>query len=256
MGPPRRLRHLTLVAAFAFCAPVSAAHAANLPAPLAAAAPIVAAPDDAAVPIVAAVDASQSSPPPTPQPPVAPPAVAAPTTPAPNQLTHPVESIGSLSPPPVALETRTGGAATRGTPARAAAKPDVAPARRVVERTARPGAGAPADSKPRDGGPTGLKATVARELPQRAVQTGSTARGPENASRPATEASDSSATPGGLADDGSPFGATNSSPGSLLLVAVALVLFLLVPPRLPGRLVPTGESPRGLRLKLPLERPG
>jgi hypothetical protein len=255
-GSPRRLRHLTLVAAIAFCAPVSAAHAGNQPADVSVAAPVAVSPDavaDAATTVVAAMNAPQASPPPSPQPSVAPPAVAAPTVPEPKELTHPIESIGSLSPPPVALETRTGGAATAETPPRAAAKPREAPVGRVSEKTtarpddpaAQPAAGQEATSLRRP-----LAGPLRSNTPGAAAEPSAAVRERQGASR-----APAPAPPAWLSED-SPLGATNPTPSALLLVAAALLLLLPVPPRLPGRLVPSGAMPRDFGLTRPLERPG
>ncbi|MDX6439311.1 MAG: hypothetical protein QOF45_1894 [Gaiellaceae bacterium] len=254
-GSPRRLRHLTLVAAIAFCAPVPAAQAGDQPpAQVSVAAPVVVTPVAAAyaaATVVATADALESSPPP--QPSVAPPAVAAPTVPEPNKLTHPIESIGSLSPPPVALETRTGGAATAETPARAAAKPREAPVRRVSEKPTRPGN---RGAQPTVAGQeaTSLRGRLAEPLrsmtPGAAAEASPAVRERQGASR-----APAPAPPTRLTDE-SPLGAANPTASPLLLVAAALLLLSPVPARLPGRLVPSGAMRRDLGLTRPLERPG
>lgn len=254
-GSPRRLRHISLVAAIAFCAPVPAAHAGGLlPVPGSVAAPTAAAAvAEVAATVEVAVAAAQSSPSPAPQPAATPPAAPPPSTARLKQLTRPVDEIGPLSPPPVALETRTGGAATAETPARAAAKPREAPVRRVSEKPTRPGN---RGAQPTVAGQEAMSLRGRLAEPLRSMTPGAAAEAsPAVRERQGASRAPAPAPPTRLTDE-SPLGAANPTASSLLLVAAALLLLSPVPPRLPGRLVPSGAMRRDLGLTRPLERPG
>jgi hypothetical protein len=263
-GSPRRLRHIALVAAIASCAPVPAAHAGGLlPAPGSVALPTAAAAvAEVAATVEVAVAAAQSSPSPAPQQTATPPAAPAPSTARLKQLTRPVDEIGPLSPPPVALETRTGGAAAP-LPSHGAAgtsQDAVAPAGRPAKKESAtwPAAAAPTDARTRSAGLAGRQASLAGQHAAFAGSPLSTAPTTAHASRvvPAPRATSPVPVAPGLVDDAAPFGAGASGSSSSLLVAVALTLLFLVPPLLPGRFSSSRALPRGLLLARLLERPG